>query len=76
MTGHFVNHGTDSLVDYLRVKGFEEDVKHLRKPELLDTIIIPDLVNKDFLKSISITIAGDLGGVSRLFQMIINEQKQ
>jgi hypothetical protein len=61
-----------SMVEFLRVKGFHEDVCDAFEKARITGYNLPELVSKDFLKSIGITVLGDLGGLSRLFQMILD----
>jgi len=72
----YVDFDTDSIVEFIRAKGFHDDVCEAFQKARITGYNIPELVNKDFLKSIGITIVGDLGGLSHMFQMIIDAENE
>jgi len=73
--GHYLEFDSKSIVAYVRAKGFHEDVCEAFEKARISGYNIPELVNKDFLKSLGITTLGDLGGLSHMFQMILDTEK-
>ncbi len=63
---------SNPVPDYPPKKGFHDDVCEAFEKARITGYNIPELVNKEFLKSIGITILGDLGGLSHMFQMILD----
>jgi hypothetical protein len=62
---------TKDLVEYVKAKGFHDEVLNALTEARISGLNIPELVNKEFLKSIGIERIGDLGGLQKLFQLII-----
>ncbi len=64
------------MVELVRSKGFQEDVCNALTTSRISGYNIPDLVEKDFLRSIGISTIGDVNGLSRLFRMLLDKDVQ